>query len=485
MKTLMQTGQIEQRGAVPANRDRHSELNGHSEGNGGLENPPSVERDSGENRVMIDGKPYSIPDTWTESSISHVVVKTKQRDPRKTPDEVFQYVDVSAVSNTSFKITDAVPLLGSDAPSRARKAIETDDVLFATIRPTLKRIALVPPELNGAVASTGYCVLRCDKAKVDPRFLYSFLITDHFNARVAGLQRGASYPAVRDSDVTASWFPLPPLPEQKKIAHILSTVQRAIEAQERIIQTTTELKKALMHKLFTEGLRNEPQKETEIGLVPESWEVDRVDSAFEIQQGKQVSKKNREGDNQKPFLRTKNVFWNRLDLTDLDKMNFSEVEEKRLKLRPGDLLTCEGGDIGRTTLWNGEVQNCYYQNHLHRLRSKNGRVEPQFGVYWFWYAFNEAKLYFGRGNITTIPNLSRSKLAELPMALPPLVEQKEIIALLDALGDRSSTAERKKMQLEDLFRTLLHELMTAKTKVHEFDFSSVASESETTERKAI
>lgn len=142
---------------------------------------------------MIDGKPYPIPKPWADSSIGKVVVKTKQRDPRKKPDEVFQYVDVSSVSNESFKITGSLPTLGSDAPSRARKAIQTDDILFATVRPTLKRIALVPPELDGAIASTGYCVLRCDKAKAEPGFLYSFLITDHFNARMAGLERGASY----------------------------------------------------------------------------------------------------------------------------------------------------------------------------------------------------------------------------------------------------------------------------------------------------
>ena len=170
---------------------------------------------------------------------------------------------------------------GAEAPSRARKQIKTDDVLFATVRPTLKRIAIVPEMFNNQIASTGYCVLRSDQEKIDPRFLYLYLITDYFNARMAGLERGANYPAVRDSDVKETWLPLPPLSEQKKIAHILSTVQRAIEAQERIIQTTTELKKTLMQKLFTEGLRGEPQKETEIGLVPVSWEVVELGTLFD------------------------------------------------------------------------------------------------------------------------------------------------------------------------------------------------------------
>ena len=346
--------------------------------------------------------------------------------------------------------------------------VENGDLMVAKITPSFEngKQAIVDIENDFAYATTEVIPVRGRQGESDTLFLFFYLLHPEVRADLAGKMEGSTGRQRLSKTVLGNrLIPLPPLPEQKKIAHILSTVQRAIEAQERIIQTTTELKKALMHKLFTEGLHNEPQKETEIGLVPKSWEVNRVDSTFEIQQGKQVSKKNREGTNQKPFLRTKNVFWNRLDLTDLDEMNFSDVEEKRLELRLGDLLTCEGGDIGRTAMWNGEVQNCYYQNHLHRLRSKNGKVDPQFAVYWFWYAFNEANLYFGRGNITTIPNLSRSKLAELPMALPSRTEQIEIVTFLDTVSDRSSTAERKKTQLEDLFRTILHVLMTAKIRV--------------------
>ena len=201
-------------------------------------------------------------------------------------------------------------------------------------------------------------------------------------------------------------------------------------------------------------------KQSEIGEFPASWDIDRVDSAFEIQQGKQVSKKNREGDNQRPFLRTKNVFWNRLELSELDQMNFTEAEETRLELQPGDLLTCEGGDIGRTALWNGDVERCYYQNHLHRLRSENGRAHPQFAVYWFWYSFNVAKLYFGRGNVTTIPNLSRSKLAELPMAYPPLPEQKKIAQILSTVQRAIEAQERIIQTTTELKKALMHKLFT-------------------------
>jgi type I restriction enzyme S subunit len=415
---------------------------------------------------MMDGKPYPLPKTWAESSIGKAVVKTKQRDPRKKPDEVFQYVDVSAVSNTSFKITGAAPTLGSEAPSRARKAIQTDDVLFATVRPTLKRIALVPPELDGAIASTGYCILRCDKSKADPGFLYSFLITDHFNARMAGLERGASYPAVRDSDVTASWFPLPPLPEQKKIAHILSTVQRAIEAQERIIQTTTELKKALMHKLFTEGLRHEPQKQTDIGPVPESWEVVELGTFCRVQSGFAFRSQDYvKGDGGIPITKIGDIQDGGVFYTEKSSYVPDEFwDDRRLdqfKLHTGDVLIAL---TGATTGKSGVFQH----NFRAFLNQRAGRFLPDDeGLKRCFLPFLVRQPYFQSeisSNILVAAqgNISPKRIEKIKVGLPKPSVQEEIASSLDALDRKVACSQAKRTALQDLFRTLLHELMTAK-----------------------
>jgi type I restriction enzyme S subunit len=107
---------------------------------------------------------------WTTKPISEVIVKSGTIDPSKKPEKPFQYVDVSSISNKTFAIVEPSELLGKDAPSRARRHIKEGDVLFATIRPTLKRIAIVPKELDGQVCSTGYFVFRT-KPEVDSRFV--------------------------------------------------------------------------------------------------------------------------------------------------------------------------------------------------------------------------------------------------------------------------------------------------------------------------
>jgi type I restriction enzyme S subunit len=149
-------------------------------------------------------------------------------------------------------------------------------------------------------------------------------------------------------------------------------------------------------------------------------------------------------------------------------MHFDEEEEARLALVPGDLLVCEGGDIGRTAIWEGQLPLVLYQNHLHRLRPARAGVDPLFYMYWMQAAWLLLGLYGGAGNKTTIPNLSRSRLAAFPVPLPPLPEQREIARMRRRWMPKSPPRRSRRAALEELFKTLLHQLMTGKVRVKGF-----------------
>ncbi|MHB8764899.1 MAG: restriction endonuclease subunit S [Deferrisomatales bacterium] len=284
---------------------------------------------------------------------------------------------------------------------------------------------------------------------------------------------GASVPTLDRNVFRQLSVPVPPLPEQRKIAGVLGVVQRAMEQQERLLALTTELKKALLHRLFTAGLRGEPQKETEIGLVPESWEVVPLGAAFHTQLGKMLSQKARVGNAPRPYLRNKNVQWGRIDVTDLLKMDFDELELAKYRLVIGDLLVCEGGEPGRAALWNGAIGECYYQKALHRLRPKDNRFTNLFLAHWLMFSIKLQNLYGVAGASSTIAHLPEVQLKALPIPRPTRVEQDEICVILEGADKKLDVVEKRHAALTALFRTLLHQLMTAELRVHDLDLPAL------------
>lgn len=167
----------------------------------------------------------------------------------------------------------------------------------------------------------------------------------------------------------------------------------------------------------------------------------------------------RSGADKTPFLRTSNVLWDAIDLTTVDEMAISPEEMPSKLLRPGDLLVCEGGDIGRAAVWNGEVQIMSFQNHLHRLRPI-GEVEPRFYVYLLQAGFTQLGIFEGAGNRTTIPNLSRNRLAALEVPQPPLAEQRQIISVLSMVRGAIDICDRTLSATRELKHATMHALFT-------------------------
>jgi len=183
--------------------------------------------------------------------------------------------------------------------------------------------------LEGVLAST---MVRIDPEKqIERHYLYYFLLTqfDLLNSKTTG----TTIPHVNKEVFHNLPIPLPPLPEQRAIAHVLRTVQRAKEATEGVIAALKELKKSLMQHLFTYGpvpvteRERVALQESEIGPLPAHWRVVRLGEVFDILQGKSLSAKQNKGVRPRPFLRTSNVYWGYLDLSKLDVMDFTRLHQ--------------------------------------------------------------------------------------------------------------------------------------------------------------
>lgn len=154
-------------------------------------------------------------------------------------------------------------------------------------------------------------------------------------------------------------------------------------------------------------------------------------------------------------------------------MGSSEREKEKFVLAQGDLLVCEGGEPGRAAIWKGEIQECYYQKALHRLRPKDERISNEFLAYWMAFSFQLQNLYGVAGASSTIAHLPEVQLKALPIPKPERSEQEEVCNVLRQLDGKLSVIERKRATVTNLFRTLLHQLMTAQVRVKDLDVDGI------------
>ena len=318
-----------------------------------------------------------------------------------------------------------------------------------------------------SVLSNHMTILRVlERDALDPQFLAFFLLEIWFERHFEAICRRHVNQASVNTDRLGA-LELPPFEasEQKKIAHILSTVQRAIEAQERIIQTTTELKKTLMHKLFTEGLRNEPQKQTEIGPVPESWEVSLLGNSLSVAQYGLSVKGTTKGDY--PILRMTNQVDGQIIGNNLQFVKIGEADFNKFKVEKGDILFNRTNSldlVGRTAIHDIEG-NYVFASYLIRLRTDRKKLNPFFLNLYFNRDETQSRLKSIATRAVSQSNISATKLKGFPIPLPSTKEQTKIVTQTEAIETKLLLHRRKLESLQDLFRTLLHELMTAKIRV--------------------
>lgn len=343
------------------------------------------------------------------------------------------------------------------------KLLPAGSVLM-TSRATIGEVAIntVPMATN-----QGFINIICDEELILNTWLAFWIM--HKKPVLEERGHGVTFRELSKSNFKSIELLLPPLPEQHAIASTLRTVQDAIQARQRELELERERKAALMQTLFSKGTRGEPTKMTKIGEMPEGWEITKLGNVFETQLGKMLSKAAKKGIAARPYIRNANVQWGFIDYKDLLEMDFSDKEKTKFRLKYGDILVCEGGEIGRTAIWRNQIEECYFQKAIHRLRPRQGDMLPEFFLYYMERSFLLENVYGIAGTETTIAHLPQEKLQAMFIAKPSFIEQKSIAGIIGTCDTKIAALEREIALHEELFRTLLEELMTGRIRVPELD----------------
>lgn len=359
-----------------------------------------------------------------------------------------------------------------------RSRVVPGDLIIAKTGATIGKSGVFPKTFIDGIIASSCMKVSCDPNIVDPKLILYMIVWENGQKKILEGAGGSTRTSINIGPFSDIRLFLPESKsEQRKIAEILSTVDDAIEQTEALIRKYQRIKQGLLQDLLTRGVdengelrpnyKEAPElyRETALGRFPKDWELKKVEDAFYFILGKMLSKVSKKGINPFPYLANRNVQWDRLDLSDLDWMDFSDAEREKLCLLPEDLLVCEGGEVGRTAIWNNEMENCYFQKAIHRLRSRDRSVLPKFMLRYIRFAA-QSGLFTNFTSQTSISHLTQEKLKIFPVISPKVWEQENIIKIFDNHDDLLVREEATLKKLNLLKLGMMQDLLTGKVRVN-------------------
>lgn len=353
-------------------------------------------------------------------------------------DGVKKYMSTGDLQNDGLSFVDVTY---TSRPSRADILVNEGDVLFAKMANTDKALR-IDKSLDGIIVSTGFSVHRPVSNKLNSDFFLHFLKHNSFHSQKNKFCTGAIQSAISNTGIEKIYVPFPDFSDQNEIAKVLNKAEDLIEQRKKSISLLDEFLKNTFLEMFGDPIANKKK-----------WKLLKISDYGESRLGKMLDGKNIIGNNLKPYLRNSNVQWFNFKLDDLLQMDFDEGDKIEFSLRNGDILMCEGGEIGRCAIWREELEECYFQKAIHRIRLNENFALPEYFVYMFWF-------YTSNGGLkkfmsaATISHLTGEKLKKLKLPIPPLelqVKFKNIVRKTDNLKEQY---EGSLKQLESLYGSL-------------------------------
>ncbi len=418
-----------------------------------------------------------LPEEWEYEDLESVFssVNKKERAVRIEDDEKYNLITVKLYSKGLLLRKEAE---GKEIKTKSMYAVYENDFIFSKIDARNGAWGFVPDYLDGAVVSGDFPILRL-KSNANKEFLeYALSLRKNWellrNLATGTTNRKRIQP---ETFLKTLKIPLPSLPEQKRIAFVLSSIQKDIEATERVIEATRELKRSMMKHLFTYGpvsvkeKQNVKLKDTEIGPIPEEWEVVRLGDVFE--KTRKPRSLSISADSEIPFIPMEIVSENKKRVSGWTMKKFSDISSGTFVFK-NDLVIAkitpsfENGK--QAILDNIPMDFAYCTTEVWAYHPKDEeKITTDFVYNYIKIDTIRSSLADKMEGTTGRKRLPKSALDTLLVPLPPLPEQQKIAEILSAIDEKIEAEERKKRALEKMFKTMLHNLMTGKVRVKDLD----------------